>query len=392
MRLRVLSEYYGLHDTSTGKLLAELVQELLRQQPHLRVEVVTGARPYRVTANPQQPEPQLDRLQVTRLQRTAWRHKGLLGRLADDLHFTLSAFLSSLAGPKADFTLVVTNPPVLPLAALALSRLGRGRFVYLMHDIYPDIAVASGQLSARHPATRLFGLLQRRLLHGADRIVVLGTCMAAEVQRRYRAAAERIDVVPNWWSPQFLGTARPQPSGPLTLTYAGNLGRAQEFDTLLRGLPDQQVQLELIGEGERLSALREQVAAQGLTQVQFLPYMAEPALAHHFHSHTDVGLILLQPGVSGLAVPSKSYNLFAAGLPVLAVLSPDSEIGQLIRRHGNGVVVSPGDDAGFQAALRTLQDPVQRAQMATRAQALLPEYSLQAAAQRLWTTLDKEQP
>lgn len=393
MRLRLMSEYFSAREAATGRLLAELVAELLRQRADLQVSVISGRRPYRaqtetLAASEVQ---QSGRLRVVRLGRTGWRSRGATGRIADDLVFTLGSALSGWAGPRSDVTLVTTSPATLPLAALGLWRLRREPYVYLMYDVYPDIAVASGFIRRTSWSVRGFAALQRLMSRQAAAVIVLGDCMAEELVKRYDVARDKVHVVPNWWSPVYLGHARTRPTGaPLTLTYAGNLGHAQEFSTLLDALPGLlgDVHVEFIGEGERRADLEARVQREGHGRASFLPYLSEEDLASHLHTATDVALVTLNAEVSGLAVPSKTYNLLAAGLPLLAVMSEHGEIARMIRRSGCGVVVSPGDTAGLQAAVLRLRDPAARAEMARRARALADEFTLARASARMLGVLE----
>jgi hypothetical protein len=46
-------------------------------------------------------------------------------------------------------------------------------------------------------------------------------------------------------------------------------------------------------------------------------------------------------------VPSKFYGIAAAGRPTIAVCDPAGEIATLVKRNDSGIVVRPGDGAGF---------------------------------------------
>jgi len=65
----------------------------------------------------------------------------------------------------------------------------------------------------------------------------------------------------------------------------------------------------------------------------------------------DVVLVALARHIPG-AVPSKLYEAMSSGRPV--VLIADGEAAQIVRKHGAGLVVQPGDLAGLVRALRTL--------------------------------------
>jgi hypothetical protein len=50
----------------------------------------------------------------------------------------------------------------------------------------------------------------------------------------------------------------------------------------------------------------------------------------------DIGLITLSPGMYGLGVPSKVYNILSAGKPILFVGDKDAEIARYIHKYDVG--------------------------------------------------------
>src|SRR3989442_4406674 len=71
-----------------------------------------------------------------------------------------------LSGP-VDVVYVWGNPPTSGLAGWIISRLRRARFVYGVHDLWPELAVASGMIRGSL-AARMIDSLERVLLKRAD--------------------------------------------------------------------------------------------------------------------------------------------------------------------------------------------------------------------------------
>jgi colanic acid biosynthesis glycosyl transferase WcaI len=57
----------------------------------------------------------------------------------------------------------------------------------------------------------------------------------------------------------------------------------------------------------------------------------------------DIAVISFAQGMSGVSVPSRMYNIMAAGKPILAITDNDSELAMVVREEKIGWVVSPGD-------------------------------------------------
>jgi hypothetical protein len=71
--------------------------------------------------------------------------------------FTLRAFTRLIVtGRRYDLIMVVTAPPTLPLAAKWFSGITRIPYVYLVYDLYLDMAVAMKMVPAQSRVTKHF--------------------------------------------------------------------------------------------------------------------------------------------------------------------------------------------------------------------------------------------
>ena len=73
------------------------------------------------------------------------------------------------------------------------------------------------------------------------------------------------------------------------------------------------------------------------------------------------------PGMAGISVPGRIYDLLAVGKPVIAVADTHSETALLVREEKVGWVVEPEDISGLVAAIQSAKaDPVQLAEIGRR--------------------------
>src|SRR5207244_10001261 len=85
-----------------------------------------------------------------------------------------------------------------------------------------------------------------------------------------------------------------------------------------------------------------------LRNVMFLPYQPREAMDQSYAT-ADVSLISLKPGLAGVIVPSKVYNVLASGRPCIAAVEQDCEVADIVQRSNCGFVVAPGDAASLRA-------------------------------------------
>lgn len=82
-------------------------------------------------------------------------------------------------------------------------------------------------------------------------------------------------------------------------------------------------------------------------------------------------------------MPSRTYNILAAGKPILALTDPESELAMVIDEDAAGWHVAPGDVEGFTKALLTVRDDTeQRLSVGENARrAAVERYSLESAVE-----------
>jgi glycosyltransferase involved in cell wall biosynthesis len=122
------------------------------------------------------------------------------------------------------------------------------------------------------------------------------------------------------------------------------MGHPQDVGTLATAIErlesDEGIHFLFIGSGPKKIIL-DQLVARGLRNITVLPPRPRSA-QNEFLNACDVGIISLVPGMLGLAVPSRTYNLMAAGKPIIALVSESSEVARVVREEGIGWVVELG--------------------------------------------------
>jgi len=89
----------------------------------------------------------------------------------------------------------------------------------------------------------------------------------------------------------------------------------------------------------------------------------------------DCFIVSLERGMEGLAVPSKTYSYLAAGRPVAAVMSRDTDIARQLEQYDAGRTFANGDAAGLAAWIEELAaDRGKLARMGENARRLFEEH------------------
>lgn len=356
-RLWVISEMYYPEETSTGAVLTGLAEGLA----HIYEVHVLCAQP---TYNARGTHaPSYERRHGTVIRRcpaTTLNKDNLLFRLINLITISVSIFILALWYlRRGDHVLVVTNPPLLPFLVTIAARLRGAKILLLIHDVYPEVLITTGLLSPQGLPARIINQFNQQLYKSVDRIIVLGRDMAELVRRKCKAAGSKVEIIPNW--AQDLeriapGNCKCQNSllQELKLThkfviqYSGNMGRTHGLETLLEAakqLSDfPEVHFLLIGSGAKKRWLEEAMRQSDLRNITLLPYQPRAALAVSLNA-CDLAIISFVPDMAGISVPSRMYNIMAAGKPILAVADADSELALVLQEEEIGWVVPPDEPA-----------------------------------------------
>ena len=353
MRIIILNQYFYPDHSATSQLMTDLAESLV--QKGIAVTALAGRGRYN-GGEKLLPYEQHQGVKIERAWATSFGKRNLLGRLADYLSFYLGAFWKLLRLPKHDIVMALTTPPLIGMVALGIGHMRGMRVVALVQDVYPDVAVALGALQANSLITRMLDKLNRFVLGGADRVIVLGECMRELIAEKIgQDKHSRIDVIHNWADGAQLKPANDS-QNPFTLEhelsdkfvvlFSGNLGHVNEFATVLEAAlllhkrPD--VVFLFIGEGAKREEIATFIDKHKLTNVRLLPYQARHLLGHSL-SAGDALLVTLAEGLAGLSVPSKTYGILAAGRPVLFVGDLKSDAARIVKENDCGAIVASGE-------------------------------------------------
>jgi len=399
MRIAVISEYVD-EGGGTPTILSNLVRHLQGRYPDLHLEVISSRNLYR--GSEKLPRFQkLGGVRVVRLNTPKSNRDSTMLRLLAGLAFTGAVFWRLLRHCPYDALLIVTNPPTLPLAIRAIKKIKRVPYLYLIHDLYPDVAIVLGVLSEGSRAARIFHRAQKGWMHGADRTLMLGRDMRDHLVSTYQMPAARIEVVPNWCDPDEV---RPLPTSGsrfreesglegVVALYAGNFGHYQTFDDLLDAaaiLRDEhpEISIALVGGGAQDDHIRRRVEGGGLTNVHVFPMQSQRDYPDVLCA-ADIALVTLALGAEGAGVPSKFYNILASGRATVAVVAPHSEVARVLNESNSGVQINQNDPKRLaQVLLELADDAPKRARMGENARRTLEaNYTLEHVGGQFYDVL-----
>jgi putative colanic acid biosynthesis glycosyltransferase WcaI len=150
------------------------------------------------------------------------------------------------------------------------------------------------------------------------------------------------------------------PPGELVCLHGGNMGQKQGLGNILDAaalLDGERIRIVLAGDGNDRARLQADASRRRLANVEFMP-MQDPGRWEELMQASDVLLVNQRASVADMSLPSKLTSYFAAGRPVVASVSPDSETAREIEAAEAGYVVPPEDPDALRGVLVSLRrDP-----------------------------------
>ena len=162
--------------------------------------------------------------------------------------------------------------------------------------------------------------------------------------------------------------------------YAGNMGYPHDIESLVEAAKilsyKQKIHFLFIGSGVKKGWLERQIKKHVLKNITILD--PRPRSEQKiFLNACDVAVSALVNDMLGISVPSRMYNIMAAGKPILAIGDANSELGFNIQEERIGWITPPGEVDTLVDAIDAESSPPERLKaMGRRARKLVEkEYS-----------------
>lgn len=345
-KLWIISELYYPEQTSTGYFLTGISEGLARDRD---VQVICSKPTYSERGMNVPWREVRAGTTIHRMHSTSFDKDRVLGRIINLVTFTIAAVaFFALRARRGDTMLVVTNPPTLPPLLAIIARIRGIRSILLVHDVYPEVLAATGYLSRDNVGYRLLHGLFARTYRLFTDIVVLGRDMAALARDKIGGARTRLTIIPNWGDvDEIVPIARRENTfarqhglvDKTVIQFSGNMGRTHDLELVLT-LADRLASREdivflFVGYGGKARLVDQHSRREPHSNMLFLPRQPREMLGAML-ACANATIISFVDGMFGVSVPSRMYNVMAAGVAIIAVADPRSELALLVEEAGCG--------------------------------------------------------
>ncbi|MBI5430577.1 MAG: glycosyltransferase family 4 protein [Nitrosomonadales bacterium] len=370
MKVIFLNRYFYPDLSATSKMLTDLAVHLAKRGHE--VHVICSRQLYESPVANLAIDEQVRGVQVHRIWTSRFGRTNLPGRTVDYLSYYLLATIRLyLLTDSHTIVVAKTDPPLISVPASWVTRWRGARLVNWLQDVFPEVAV---ELGVKGLGGR-FGGWVRRLRDTSLRTAAMNVAISermAEKVKGYGVATDKVRVIPNWADGTNIVPLRMGESplrklwgleGKFVVGYSGNMGRAHDFDTLLRAAvllrANKAISFLFVGGGNQRAYVQREVIRLGLDNFVFQPYQSREMLAQSLGA-SDIHLVSLLPQLEGVIMPSKIYGILAAGRTTIFVGAKDGELANFLGAKGCGVSVNIGDAADFANVILALSREPER--------------------------------
>lgn len=346
MKYWIVTELFYPEEVSTGYVMTKIAEKL---NENTSVGVICGPSNYQskiLNAKYKLSE----EIVIKRVSIPRFNKNIFIFRLLNIFFLTFGMIFKIIANVKnTDKIVLVTNPPtILPMVSL-ISKIIGNEYIVIVHDVFPDNAVAGKMIKKNSFLEKILNLFYLKAYNEAKKLIVVGEDMKELLASKVNRLIP-IDIITNWADvddvyPLQITSANyplyykiPSISNKIIIQFAGNIGRVQGLDKYFSILTKHRfacIAILFIGNGAQLNQLKTIFSTNKINNVFFLPPKSRTE-QNLFLNNCHIGLVTLTPGMFGLGVPSKVYNILSAGKPILFIGDANAEIARYIKKYDVG--------------------------------------------------------
>ena len=281
--------------------------------------------------------------------------KGFVGRAIRYLLFSIECFWKAATVP-ADFIFTGSGPPTQGVVVGLAKKVSGKKVIYNLQDIFPDSLVTSGICGENSFLMKIGHAMENFTYRNADHIITITDDMKANIMKK-GVPEDKISVVRNWIDTDkvkhisrednLLFDELKLPRDGFYVVYAGNLGKVQGVDVILKTASlmknNRDIKFVIFGNGSEEDNLKKIVRDKHLDKVLMFPLQPIERVSE-VYSMADISIISCTPGTGGSGMPSKTWTIMAAGIPIIASFDMPSEMERTIEEAECGFCTRAGDE------------------------------------------------
>lgn len=337
---------------STGLHMTELTTKWKELYSDVEISVFTAENSRNKTNKNFKKNELYEGVNIYRVKNIGKHHGNLFNRLIFSLGFITKAFVFLLSKRKKyDVFIITTNPPFLGILILIFNFYFKVPYVLIAYDIYPQILDKMGILKKNSFMYRFWKWLNIKVYKNASKIISIGEDMTWIIKREMCIVDDnKIELIYNWSDKSKVFPIERTNNNFVIenglinkkiMLYSGTLGSTHNIEEILNAASELQNQHDIvflfIGSGAKVNLVKRYISSTTNSNVVLMPFQPIEIISQTLSSAT-LSFVCLDSSFTGLSVPSKSYGIMAAKVPIIGMMENHAEISRTIQKFQCGIV------------------------------------------------------
>lgn len=252
---------------------------------------------------------------------------------------------------KYDLIFATSNPPINAYLGLRLKKIFHTAFIYMNWDLYPQIIQTSMKGIVPAILSGLWNKVNSRIYPKIDQILTIGSVMGETLNAPLKNKVD-LKIIS-----MFTDTHRMKPipkkenefckqydiADKFVVLYSGKMGLGHNLEILLEASillkRHQDILFLFIGHGQKYGIIENWIKQGKSENVKLLPLQPKQIFPLSMASG-DIGFISQEKKAAKCFMPSKTYDMMACGMAIVAYSEGNDDLSLLIKRCDMGGSIS----------------------------------------------------
>ncbi|KAF2333137.1 glycosyltransferase family 4 protein [Flavobacterium daemonense] len=271
------------------------------------------------------------------------------------LSFIFFSYFACIFRVKGEFDIIFVqqlSPVTMALPGLWLKKRKKAPLYLWVLDLWPESILAASTFKN----TRIIHLIEKLVKYiyaNSDVILISSKYFEKSIVEKIKDKNKKIIYFPNWAEDIFINNIEkdiliPDLSEGFNIMFAGNVGEAQDFETILKAAKLTQhknINWIIVGDGRKKEWVTNEITKEKITNVQLLGRYDLDTMPSFFKKADAMLVSLKDEPVFSLTVPAKVQAYMSSGKIILGTLNGEGN--KLINESKCGFAVLAGDYVGL---------------------------------------------
>lgn len=255
------------------------------------------------------------------------RRKGTIFRMLNYFSYAFSASIKALF-LKKDFDAIYVyqlSPVLMAIPGIIYKKKNKKKLILYCLDLWPE-SLKAGGISEQSKIYKIFDKISNKIYNYADEIVVTSKSFIENMNKKVNKNI-KISYLPQYAEEILKLKPNKKFSKELNLVFAGNIGKAQSVETIIKAAEiiekeEKNIKIHIVGNGSEYENCKKQ--AEGISNIKF--YGNKPITEmQYYYDMADAMLVTLSNEYfSCSTLPGKVQACMKTGNPIIAAANGET--------------------------------------------------------------------